>query len=38
VPGKRCRTYLTTPTDIPGKVVDGTIGRVVKEPDGDDEE
>jgi hypothetical protein len=30
--------YLTTPTDIPGKVVDGTIGRVVKEPDGDDEE
>jgi len=25
--------YLTTPTDIPGKVVDGTVGRVVKSPD-----
>ena len=25
--------YLTTPTDLPGKVVDGTVGRVAKEPD-----
>lgn len=30
--------YLTTPTDIPGKVVGGTVGRVVKAPESEDEE
>ncbi|MFC7234630.1 DUF7533 family protein [Halosegnis marinus] len=30
--------YLTTPGDIPGKVLGATVGRVVKEPDEDDED
>lgn len=30
--------YLTTPTDLPGKVVGGTLGRVVKDPDADSED
>lgn len=30
--------YLTTPTDIPGKLAEETVGRVVKEPEPDDED
>ena len=25
--------YLTTPTDLPGKALDATVGRVAKDPD-----
>jgi hypothetical protein len=29
---------LTTPTDLPGAVVERVVGGVVKEPEGDDED
>lgn len=30
--------YLTTPTDLPGKLFGSTLGRVVKEPEEESEE